>query len=209
MGDPAGIGPEIIAKAVDSGELVPLCRPVAFGDAAVMRKVIDEIGLSVSVHAIASPSEAAPEKGRLDVLDLGMVDLAYHQWGRPDISSGRAVVAYVKKAAEAALAGEADARAGGSRSIGSRGSRSYSRPVSPSTQPAPSMAPQPAPQPMTPPPFQQPQPAGGGFLRSMAGFMDNVETMQRIWESFRPELTLRARATLETETKLRPGPSTA
>lgn len=109
MGDPAGIGPEIIAKAVDSGELVPLCRPVAFGDAGVMRKVIDEIGLSVDLHAIASPSEAAPEKGRLDVLDLGMVDLAGHHWGRPDISSGRAVVAYVKKAVEAALSGEADA----------------------------------------------------------------------------------------------------
>jgi 4-hydroxythreonine-4-phosphate dehydrogenase len=109
MGDPAGIGPEIIAKVIDSGELAPLCRPVTVGDAGVMRKVIGEMGLSVAVHTIAAPSEAAPEKGRLDVLDLRMVDLANHQWGRPDISSGRAVVAYVKKAVEAALAGEADA----------------------------------------------------------------------------------------------------
>jgi predicted lipid-binding transport protein (Tim44 family) len=66
-----------------------------------------------------------------------------------------------------ALQTYAEARAGGGRSMGSRGTRSYSRPVSPSSQPQ--MAPQPAPRPMTPPPLQQPQPAGGGFFRSMAG----------------------------------------
>ncbi|HEX5773217.1 MAG TPA: Tim44 domain-containing protein [Geomobilimonas sp.] len=64
---------------------------------------------------------------------------------------------------------EASARAGGGRSFGSRGSRSYSRPASPYTQPSPSRQVAPQQQPTTPPPFQQPQPAGGGFLRSMAG----------------------------------------
>jgi predicted lipid-binding transport protein (Tim44 family) len=59
---------------------------------------------------------------------------------------------------------EAHARAGGgSRSMGSRGSRSYSRPASPTSQPAPSRAQQAAPS----TPFQQP--AAGGFMRSMAG----------------------------------------
>lgn len=56
----------------------------------------------------------------------------------------------------------ADARAGGSRSSGSRGSRSYSRPASPSSQPSQSRQ-QVAPAPGS---FQQP---GGGFMRSMAG----------------------------------------
>ena len=36
MGDPAGIGPEIIAKVIDSGEIFPLCRPVIVGDAGVI-----------------------------------------------------------------------------------------------------------------------------------------------------------------------------
>ncbi|HZV81933.1 MAG TPA: Tim44 domain-containing protein [Geobacteraceae bacterium] len=67
------------------------------------------------------------------------------------------------------LAAEAEARAGGSRSMGSRGTRSYSRPASPSTAPSPyQAAPQQA-RPVGPSPYQQPQPAGGGFLRSMAG----------------------------------------
>lgn len=58
---------------------------------------------------------------------------------------------------------EAHARVGGSRSIGSRGSRSYSRPASPTSQPSPSRSQQAAPS----PPLQQP--AAGGFMRSMAG----------------------------------------
>ena len=67
------------------------------------------------------------------------------------------------------ITAEAEARAGGGRSFGSRGTRSYSQPVSPSTAPSPYRAtPQPA-SPASPSPFAQPQPAGGGFLRSMAG----------------------------------------
>ncbi len=58
--------------------------------------------------------------------------------------------------------GYAEARAGGSRSSGSRGSRSYSQPASPSTSPSRQQAQQPR-------SMQQPSPAGGGFLRSMAG----------------------------------------
>ena len=57
----------------------------------------------------------------------------------------------------------AHARAGGSRSMGSRGSRGFSRPASPSpqqSQPRQQVAPAPS-------PFQQQ--AGGGFMRSMAG----------------------------------------
>jgi predicted lipid-binding transport protein (Tim44 family) len=55
---------------------------------------------------------------------------------------------------------DAQARAGGGSSFGSRGSRSYSRPATPYSQPA---------RPQTAPSPYQPQPAGGGFMRSMAG----------------------------------------
>jgi len=64
---------------------------------------------------------------------------------------------------------DALARAGGGKSFGNKGSRSYSRPVAPPAQPSPAQQMQPRQSPMTPPPYQQPQPAGGGFFRSMAG----------------------------------------
>jgi len=109
MGDPAGIGPEIIAKAIDSGGLFSLCRPVVIGDAGVMKKLIGEMRLPVSIVSIASLADADPATGRLDVLDLKQVDLSQHKWGAPDASSGSAVVAYIRKAVELTLKREADA----------------------------------------------------------------------------------------------------
>ncbi|MFA7060042.1 MAG: Tim44 domain-containing protein [Pedobacter sp.] len=73
-----------------------------------------------------------------------------------------AVLAAVMLLSITTLELNAHARVGGSRSFGSRGSRSYSRPATPSSQPSQSR-PQAAP---APSPFQ---PQGGGFLRSMAG----------------------------------------
>ena len=88
MGDPAGIGPEIIAKIIDSGEIFPFCRPVVVGDAGVMKKLIEDQRLSVTVRSIASLTDADPGTGKADVLDLHYVDISKHSWGRPNISSG-------------------------------------------------------------------------------------------------------------------------
>jgi 4-hydroxythreonine-4-phosphate dehydrogenase len=109
MGDPAGIGPEIIAKVLDGGEILPLCRPVVIGDAGVMRKLIEEMRLPVTVNCIASLSQAAPAKDRIDVLDLKNVDLTAHEWGKPGASSGTSVVEYIKKAVELTMDRAADA----------------------------------------------------------------------------------------------------
>ena len=74
MGDPAGIGPEIIAKVIDSAGILSLCRPVVIGDAGVMKKMIEELRLSIAVNSITSLDRADPAKGKLDVLDLKNVD---------------------------------------------------------------------------------------------------------------------------------------
>ncbi len=103
MGDPAGIGPEIIAKAADSGELYSRCRPAVIGNAAVLKKMVEELRLSVTVRSISSLSDADPSPGKLDVLEVGRMNLAGHKWGVPDAQSGRLVVEYVKKAVELAL----------------------------------------------------------------------------------------------------------
>jgi len=109
MGDPAGIGPEIIAKVIDSSEIVAVCRPVVIGDAGVMRKAVDELRLAVAVQSISSLTDADHVKGGLYVLDLKNVDLSKHKWGRPNVSSGKSSVEYVKKAVDLALKDEASA----------------------------------------------------------------------------------------------------
>jgi 4-hydroxythreonine-4-phosphate dehydrogenase len=109
MGDPAGIGPEIIAKVHSTGKLAALCRPVVVGSAAVMEKIIAGLGLSLAVRRLAAPAEARPDQGTIDILDLANVDPAKHLWGRPNAASGRAVVEYIRKAADLAMTREVDA----------------------------------------------------------------------------------------------------
>jgi 4-phospho-D-threonate 3-dehydrogenase / 4-phospho-D-erythronate 3-dehydrogenase len=109
MGDPAGIGPEIIAKAIASGDLFSLCRPVVVGDAGVMKKLIDDMRLSISINSRSVLTDADPSSGKLDILDLQNVNLTTHRWGRPDASSGKAVVEYIKRAVTLTLNHEADA----------------------------------------------------------------------------------------------------
>ncbi len=103
MGDPAGIGPEIIAKVFDSGEIFPLCRPVVVGDSSIMKKIVEQLSLSVSVRSVATAAEADPGPGKADVLDIRNVNAETHQWGRPDAASGKAVVEYIKSATYLAL----------------------------------------------------------------------------------------------------------
>lgn len=78
------------------------------------------------------------------------------------IIKGFTIVAALLMITVAVLETDAFARAGGGRSIGSTGSRSYSRPSTPYSQPVPSRTQ------TAPSPYQQ-QPTGGGFLRNMAG----------------------------------------
>lgn len=103
MGDPAGIGPEIIAKAFDTGEIFTHCRPVIIGNAGVMKKIIEDLRLSVYIRTISTIAEADAAIGKADVLHLVNVDLGKHAWGRPNAASGKAVVEYIKLATELAL----------------------------------------------------------------------------------------------------------
>ena len=64
MGDPAGIGPEIIAKVIDNGELFSLCRPVIIGDAGVMKKLIHEMRLPLTIVNVPTLDGRGPCQGQ-------------------------------------------------------------------------------------------------------------------------------------------------
>lgn len=83
---------------------------------------------------------------------------------KKSIVRGFTVMAAIMMLSVTVLELNAEARAGGSRSSGSRGTRSYSRPASNYSQPNQTRQQQAA---SAPSPFQQQ--AGGGFMRSMAG----------------------------------------
>ena len=109
MGDPAGIGPEIIAKVFEAGEIFSLCRPVIVGIAGVMKKIITDLRLSLYVRHIGTLAEVDPAAGKADILHLDNVDLAKHAWGKPNAASGKSVVEYITLAAELAMQRKVDA----------------------------------------------------------------------------------------------------
>ncbi len=107
LGDPAGIGPEIVARTLadppDDVDAVGL----AVGDAGALRRAIEVCALDIDVHPVASVEEVRFEAGAIDVLDLGTLD-SDPTWGEVSAEAGRAALAAIERAAEEALEGHVD-----------------------------------------------------------------------------------------------------
>ncbi|MGE0056775.1 MAG: 4-hydroxythreonine-4-phosphate dehydrogenase PdxA [Dehalococcoidia bacterium] len=103
IGDPAGIGPEITAKALVEQDLYSQMKPLVIGDARVMETVIQGCGLDLKLKAVSNASEVSGEAGTLEILDLA--NLPHHQFGVVDGSHGHAAVEYIEKACELAREG--------------------------------------------------------------------------------------------------------
>ena len=61
LGDVAGIGPEITARAWP--DLLPLCRPVVVGDPLWLERALALVGSSVHLEVVAHPAQANPRPG--------------------------------------------------------------------------------------------------------------------------------------------------
>src|SRR5262245_29787434 len=109
MGDPAGIGPEIIAAAMARPRVRELGRPVVVGDASVMRQATRFAGVSLDVHSIAKVSDAMFRPDTIDVLDLNNVDVAKLELGKVSDAAGNAAFEAVKTMIELAMARQIDA----------------------------------------------------------------------------------------------------
>lgn len=113
MGDPAGIGPEIVIKALSEPAPYEACRPLVVGDLDVLRRARDVLGSSLSMVGVSDAHEAHFVPRSIDVLDLRNVDWALVEPGAVGREAGRAAVEYVIKATQLALAGEVQAIATG------------------------------------------------------------------------------------------------
>lgn len=109
MGDPAGIGPEIVIKALDKKETYDKCKPLVTGDAAVMEWAIRQLGLSLEINRIHNVNEAKFEHGVVDVYDLECVDMSTFEPGKVSPQCGNAAFVSIIKAIELAMADEVDA----------------------------------------------------------------------------------------------------
>ena len=108
MGDAAGIGPEVIVRALLDPECVGRSNSVVVGDAARLRRAAELVGLEPDIVTVADVSECEFVPGRINVIDLGLIpeDLPF---GALSAVAGDAAYHYVRVASELAMAHEVQA----------------------------------------------------------------------------------------------------
>ena len=109
MGDPAGVGPEIIARATAEPAVRAACRPVVIGAAATMREALALVGGAQAVHAVSRVADCRWAEGTVEVLDLGNVDMATLPRCEVSAAAGRAAYEYIERSVALVQAGEIDA----------------------------------------------------------------------------------------------------
>jgi 4-phospho-D-threonate 3-dehydrogenase / 4-phospho-D-erythronate 3-dehydrogenase len=109
MGDPAGIGPEIIAKTLQDKETYSICNPLVVGDIHAMKMGLDVAQQSLKINPIENPDEAKYSYGTIDLIDLHNIDPEHIEMGKPAAMTGKASAQYVIHAADLALENKVDA----------------------------------------------------------------------------------------------------
>ena len=99
MGDPAGIGPEVILKTLLQGDIYQVCKPIVLGDINVLRMVSKKLG-PLSFRTIKTPPEVTGSPGLVDVISVSNLKRDSFIPGRPTVPGGKAMVDYIIKAVD-------------------------------------------------------------------------------------------------------------
>ena len=105
VGDPAGVGPEIVIKALQDGGVREQVRSVVYADRACLQQTVEMLGAEVELNEVVSPADGKDEAGVVDFIEVGSLagPIAY---GQISAEGGQAGYAYLDRAIDAALAGE-------------------------------------------------------------------------------------------------------
>lgn len=108
MGDPAGIGPEIIARTFAEPDFTEKNRALVIGDETILKRAVELLELDLKINPVSSAEEGNYEPGVLDLLSVSELpeDLPF---GELDERAGAAAFEYVKRATELSLEGELQA----------------------------------------------------------------------------------------------------
>ena len=109
LGDPAGIGPEIVARSIADKELFGITDCIVIGDKKVMENAIRITGEDLKVNVVADPAEGDYREGILNLIDLDNIDMDRFEFGKVDAMCGKAAFEYIEKSIQITMAGKADA----------------------------------------------------------------------------------------------------
>jgi 4-hydroxythreonine-4-phosphate dehydrogenase len=106
MGDPGGVGPEIIIKAILSPGVRDCCDPVVIGDRTVMEAALRLIDGHIVLRTIGTPEESSASAEAVALIEAGALD--FFEKGRATAEGGSACAGYIRTAVELAMAQEVD-----------------------------------------------------------------------------------------------------
>ena len=109
IGDPAGVGPEIVAKSAAEDKVFEAADLIVVGDKKVIGKAIGVVGVDLKIHVVDSPEDGIYDKGILNLIDLNNVDIDQFSYGQVNGMCGKAAYEYIAKCIEIANERKADA----------------------------------------------------------------------------------------------------
>ena len=111
MGDPCGIGPEVIVKALAEPEVHALCRPIVVGSLPALEDALALTGAPLHAHPIGAPEQADDDPSLVNIIDPQNLDPDEITVGQISPPCGRAAMEWVTTAAHLALSGSVNALA--------------------------------------------------------------------------------------------------
>lgn len=112
LGDPTGIGPEVVAKALSDDSVTSVCKPVVIGNMAVLNRAFNLVQKNKpTLNLVSSPlAHEMGDESIIPVIDLAdNPDLLQLPLGTISSVAGKASIDWVIKAAHLAIDGEIDA----------------------------------------------------------------------------------------------------
>ena len=108
MGDPCGIGPEVVVKALADPRVYASCRPIVIGNTYAMNQAVRATGLPLAIRETDDPIGAGEYPATVDVVDIHNLNPEDILVGQLSVPCGKAAMEWVTKAGELALAGIVD-----------------------------------------------------------------------------------------------------
>jgi 4-hydroxythreonine-4-phosphate dehydrogenase len=103
IGEPAGIGPEIVMKALADPEVVANSKCVIIGDIQIVRYTLDFLGMQMKINLIESPEEGDYSPGIINLINISTIDMNNFVIGEISGMCGNAAFQYIKKSIELAM----------------------------------------------------------------------------------------------------------
>lgn len=109
LGDPAGIGPEIVVKSIAREEVNDYANVVVFGNKEILEKAIQVCNVDMKINVIENPQDGIYNNKTLNLVHIDNIDMNEFKAGEVSGMCGKAAFDYVAKSVEYAMDGRVKA----------------------------------------------------------------------------------------------------